>query len=184
MLLQNWQLLWYLNVLNGHMVKILKLQCVIKCHPLHQQLCVSEAYFFLIAEVYFKKIWWLIENRYFFHMAWNKVLDKQKIEPSGNNRWQCFKDEEMKAWIASAECQQWQHGGSALTSGNSALPYFCGADMWPKESLFLKWKRGKWATCHAPAARHKVSWHLISIGSIMAVNNVPRATGRWRSTKA
>lgn len=138
--LQNWQLLWYLNVLNGHMVKILKLQCVIKCHPLHEQLCVSKACFFLITAVYFKKIWWLIENRYFFHMAWNKVLDKQKTEPSGNNRWQCFKDEEMKAWITSAECQQGQHGGSTLTSGNSALPYFCGTDMWSKESLFLNKK--------------------------------------------
>lgn len=38
-------------------------------------------------------------------MAWNKVLDKQKTEQSGNNRWQCFKDEEMKAWITNAECQ-------------------------------------------------------------------------------
>lgn len=73
-------------------------------------------------------------------MAWNKVLDKQKTEPSGNNRWQCFKDEEMKAWITSAEYQQGQHGGSTLTSGNSALPYICGTDMWSKESLFLNEK--------------------------------------------
>lgn len=97
------QVLWYLNVLNDHMVKILKLQFVINYHPLHKlrKWCL----FFLIILVYFKKIWWLIENRYFFHMAWNKVLDKQKNEPSGNNRWQCFKDEEIKAWITSAECQ-------------------------------------------------------------------------------
>lgn len=69
-------------------------------------------------------------------MAWNKVLDKQKTEPSGNNRWQCFKDEEMKAWITSAGCQQGQDGGSALPSENSAAPYFGGTDMWSKESLF------------------------------------------------
>jgi len=38
-------------------------------------------------------------------MVWNEVLDKQKTELSGNNRWQYFKDKEMKAWITSTEHQ-------------------------------------------------------------------------------
>lgn len=40
------QLLWYLSALSDHMVKILKLQFAINYHPLHEHLCVSDAYFF------------------------------------------------------------------------------------------------------------------------------------------
>jgi len=40
------QILWYLSALNNHMVRILKLQFVINFYPLHEHLCVSDAYFF------------------------------------------------------------------------------------------------------------------------------------------
>lgn len=110
--------------------------------------------FFLITLVYFKKMWWLIENRCFFHMVWNKILDKQKTELSGNNRWQCFKDEEMKAWIPvlNVSSNIWWRQCTYILKFSSTIILQDG----PVRSW--GWREGeKLATCHIPTARNTVS---------------------------